>query len=88
MGLSAESERPELVQFGDLTPEHFERHPVWIQCHVVDYEAPWHDDTDEETFRPWSGPLPVDPSDALFLVRATASLSNGTTLRGFLTQRR
>ena len=85
MGLSAESERPELVQFGDLTPEHFERHPVWIQCHVVDYEAPWHDDTDEETFRPYLEALPADPAAGMLLVRADLILADGTRLEGFVT---
>ena len=77
--------RPELVQFGDLTPGHFERHPVWVQCHVVDYDEPWYDDTDEETFRPWLEPLPADHGDGMLLVRADFILADGTRLQGFVT---
>lgn len=81
----AVTERPELVQFADLTPAHFAAHPVWIQCHVVDYDQPWHDDTDEETFRPWTGPLPAGPEEGTVLVAADLMLADGTTLSGFVT---
>ncbi len=42
--------RSELKQFGELEPEDFERHPVWIGCHTADYGKPWYNDSDEETF--------------------------------------
>lgn len=77
--------RPELVQFGDLTPDHFRRHPVWIQCHVADYDEPWYDDTDEETFRPFLEPLPAGPSAGMLLVHAALTLADGTRLEGFVT---
>lgn len=77
--------RPELVQFADLTTAHFDRHPVWINCHVADYDEPWYDETDEETFRPWTGPLPTDASEGMLLARATFTLADGSTLDGFLT---
>jgi hypothetical protein len=76
---------PELVQFGELTPDHFRRHPVWLQCHVADYDEPWYEETDEETFRPCLEPTPVDPKLGMLLVRATGTLADGTALRGFLT---
>ncbi|HEY7363183.1 MAG TPA: hypothetical protein VIE37_03670 [Methylomirabilota bacterium] len=76
---------PELKQFGDLGPSDFERHAVWIGCHTADYDEPWYDETDEETFRPWSGPLPVDPSQGMLLVRATLQLADGTAVPGFVT---
>jgi len=79
------STRPELVQFGNLTLAHFDRHPVWIACHIADYEEPWYDDTDEETFRPWIGSLPVDASEGMTLARADFTLADGTRLEGFLT---
>jgi hypothetical protein len=78
-------QRPQLVQFGDLTPAHFAAHPAWIQCHVVDYDEPWHDETDEETFRPWTGPLPAGPEEGILLVAADLTLADGTSLKGFLT---
>jgi len=79
------TERPPLVQFADLTPTHFSTHLVWIQCHVVDYDEPWHDDTDEETFRPRTGPLPAGPEEGMLLVAADLTLADGTTLSGFVT---
>lgn len=76
---------PELVQFGDLTPAHFERHPVWISCHIADYDEPWYDQTDEETFRPWTEALPVDASYGMLLAKAEFLLADGTRLEGFMT---
>jgi hypothetical protein len=77
--------KPELKQFADLVETDFQRHPVWIQCHIVDYDEPWHDETDEETFRPWTGETPADPSDGMLLVRATGTLPDGTRFPGVLT---
>ena len=77
--------RPELKQFGELTPADFERHPVWIGCHTADYDEAWYDDTDEETFRPRGDALPADPSEGMLLVRAAAVLSDGTRRAAFLT---
>lgn len=77
--------RPELKQFGELEPEDFERFPVWIGCHTADYGKPWYEDTDEETFRPWTGKLPADPSDGMLLVRATIELHHGSRYPGFVT---
>ena len=54
---------PTLKQFGDLSPLDFDASPVWVQCHIIDYDEPWYDDTDEETFRPWDRALPVDPDN-------------------------
>ena len=77
--------KPELKQFGDLSPADFERYPVWIACHTEDSAEPWFNETDEETFRPWTGPLPVGPSDGMLLVRATFELHDGSHHDGFLT---
>lgn len=76
---------PELKQFGDLTREDFERYPVWIGCHTADYDEPWYDDTDEQTFRPWTGDLPADASKGMLLVRATIELQDGSRHPGFTT---
>jgi hypothetical protein len=77
--------KPELKQFADLTPADFERHPVWIACHTEDYAEPWFNETDEETFRPWMGALPVGPSDGMLLVRGTFELRDGSRHDGFMT---
>lgn len=76
---------PNLVQFGDLAPGHFESHAVWASCHSFDYDEPWYDQTDEETFRPWMGPLPINAAAGMFLVRAQLTLADRTVLRGFAT---
>ena len=77
--------KPELRQFGTLTAADFERVPVWLACHVADYEEPWYDETDEETFRPWGGELPVEPQGGMYLVKATATLADGSSFPGFVT---
>ncbi len=77
--------KPLLRQAGDLTAGDFQAHPVWVHCHIVDYDEPWYDETDEETFRPWDGALPVDPSHAIFLLRATLIFNDGSQHPGFLT---
>jgi hypothetical protein len=53
--------------------------------HAADADEPWYGETDEETFRPWLGALPVGPDDGWFLVRATFTLADGTALAGFVT---
>jgi len=78
-------DKPELKQFGDLTLEDFDRQPVWIACHTADYSENWYDDTDEETFRPWSGTFPVDAPQAMLLVKASFELKDGSEYPGFMT---
>src|SRR5208282_3103603 len=43
------------------------------------------EETDEETFRPWNGSLPVDPGEAMYLVRASLTLADARVYQGFLT---
>lgn len=76
---------PELKQFSDLKPGDFARHPVWIGCHTADYDEPWYDETDEETFRPWTGTLPVGADEGMLLVRAILETKDGTQYGGFVT---
>ena len=71
--------------FGDLTPDHFRRHPVWINCHTADYEDVWYGETDEETFRPFLDALPAGPEHGMLLVHADLTLADGTRLEGFVT---
>jgi hypothetical protein len=77
--------KPELKQFGDLARADFSRYPVWIACHTADYGEPWYEETDEETFRPWTGALPVSPSEGMLLVRATLELRDASRHPGFVT---
>lgn len=80
-----DNSKPILKQFSELTLQDFYKYPVWIQCHVMDYEELWYDETDEETFRPWLGELPVSPSKAIFLVRSKFIFADGTEYEGFIT---
>jgi hypothetical protein len=82
---SKRKRRPKLVQFGALTPEHFTKWPVWMSVHIADYDEPWYDDTDEETFRPFDGKLPANPNKWTLLVRAEMTLADGSVFPGFVT---
>ncbi len=77
--------KPLLKQFGELKLDDFENHPIWVNCHTVDYNESWFDETNEETFRPWAKETPVDPKDAMFLVKASFTFADGTFLKGFVT---
>jgi hypothetical protein len=80
--------RPELKQIAELTAADFQRHPVWIGCHTADHDQEWYDETDEETFRPWTGSEPLDPAKGMFLVRARATFADGSVHDAFLTPAR
>jgi len=82
---SRSSSGVELRQFGELRLQDFETHPVWVNCHVIDYNESWYEETDEETFRPWDKELPVDPAETMFLVKATLIMADGTEMPGFIT---
>lgn len=79
------AKKPLLRQFGDLTANDFVSHPVWIACHSADYDEPWFEETDEETFRPWIGALPVAPEEGMLLVRSRMTLADGRSFPGFIT---
>lgn len=76
---------PLLKQFGELTPDDFVQAPIWANVHCLDYDKPWYEGTDEETFRPWDGPRPVPHGGVIFLVRATLRLADGSLHGGFVT---
>lgn len=78
--------RPAFVkQYTDLTEQDFLARPVWVGVHGMDEGEGWHDDCDEESFRPWTGSLPVGPQEGMLLVRAQFTLADGTTFSGFIT---
>ena len=73
---------PQLRRIDTLSLQDFERSPVWVQSHGFDNEQAWYSSTDEETFRPWDGPVPVR-SGHIFLVGADFRLADGTSLGGY-----
>jgi hypothetical protein len=74
-----------LKQFGDLTAGDFSEHPIWIALHGSDEDEPWYDECDEETFKPWTGALPVSPEEGMLLVQATLTFADGSIAPGFIT---
>lgn len=54
----------------------------------MDYDEPWYDQTNEETFRPWTGSLPVSPAEGMLLVRAVFECADGSRHPGFSRVRR
>jgi hypothetical protein len=75
---------PVLKQFRHLTRADFEVHPVWVQVWTTDRGEPWRDSSDEETFRPWLGSVPVDPERGDFLARAELLFADGSVHMGFM----
>jgi len=71
--------------FKDMTLSDFEEYPIWINCHLIDYEQPWYDETREDYFRPWFGYLPIIPGNMIFLVKSNLTCFDGTTYNGFIT---
>jgi|HubBroStandDraft_2_1064218.scaffolds.fasta_scaffold629716_1 hypothetical protein len=78
-------ELPLLRDISELTPSDFREHPLWVCVHGRDQEAPWYEQTNDQTYRPWIGALPYvpkSPFDAV-LVAAIFELADGTTYRGY-----
>lgn len=78
-------DRPVIKQFAELGPSEFSQHPVWVSCHTLDSDEPWNDETNEESFRPWTGDLPVGPDEGMLLVSAVFRLADGRNAKGFMT---
>jgi hypothetical protein len=77
-------DRPNVKQFGQLMPDDLVTHPVWVSCHSIDYDEPWYDETDEETFRPWLSEIPVG-ADEMYLVACQFTMADGSHHQGFET---
>ncbi len=77
--------KPTLCQFENLTCKDFKAHPVWVNCHVEDFDENWYDETDEETFRPWDRGFTINLDESIFLISATFTFKDGTKMSGFIT---
>jgi hypothetical protein len=75
---------PEMKQVYEPAASDFERYPVWIGVHNYDYGQPWHRFSDEQTFRPWTGPLPFTEERGVVLVTATFELADGSRYSGYV----
>jgi hypothetical protein len=78
-------EAPTLKQIENLTPSDFDCHPIWVGVHNNDFGEPWYDQSDEQTYRPWTGPLPFPGKDrfAIFLVATSFCLADGSVYPGY-----
>ncbi len=65
----------------ELTQDDLRQFPVWEFC--LDEEGV--NGQDEETVRPFQMQGPLDASLGMFIVRATFSLADGSTMSGYLT---
>jgi hypothetical protein len=74
---------PELKQETDLSPADFARQPVWVGVHHYDSDQPWYEQSDEETFRPWTGPLPFAEPRGFALVATEFVLADGSVYGGY-----
>lgn len=77
---------PLLRDQGSLLRADFDRYPVWVRVQDYDREQPWYRGSTEQTYRPWEGPLPLQPRSQfhLALVAASFRLSNGDFHTGYL----
>ena len=75
---------PELKQRPDLSLADFERQPVWVSVHNMDFGKPWYDACDEDTVRPWSEPLPASTKRGMVFVAATFVLRDGSAYPGYV----
>lgn len=73
----------ELKQEPELSPADFKRYPVWISVHNYDSHESWYEASDEETVRPWTGPLPFSEERGIALGSAIFKLADGSTYTGF-----
>ena len=76
---------PILKQIEDLTRSDFELHPVWVGVHNNNIDQPWYAQSDEQTYRPWTGPLPFSSGGQfpIFFVAASFYLADGTVYSGY-----
>ena len=77
-------QKPVIKSYADLTPADFEASPVWINCHVADEAEDWYDETVEDDYRPAGRRPSFVNDDNMYVVKATATLSDGTRLPAFL----
>ncbi len=75
---------PELKQFQDLVPADFQRFPVWVGVHNLDFGEPWYEGTNEGTCRPWTGLFPVPAKPGFVWLVATFELHDGSSYPGFV----
>src|SRR5260370_9083965 len=75
---------PELKLFQGLVAVYFQRFPVWVGVDNLDFGEPWHEGTNEDTCRPWTGLFPVPAKPGFVWLVATFELHDGSSYPGFV----
>ncbi|HEY5328457.1 MAG TPA: hypothetical protein VIJ79_01120 [Acidobacteriaceae bacterium] len=75
-------DKADFKQKYELTPGDFERHPAWVGVHNYDYGQPWHEGTDEDTYRPWNDAPRFTGRSGFLLLAATIELADGSMFPG------
>jgi hypothetical protein len=75
---------PILKQSSDLMPGDFRSNPVWVGVRYFDHGQPWYENADDQTYRAWTGPLPLQIERQFPFVRvlATFRLADGSEFDG------
>lgn len=78
--------RPRLKDQFQLVRSDFDRFPVWVRAQDYDQNQPWYGACTEQTYRPWDGPVPIEPRTPFpfVLVRASLKLSDGGIYPGYI----
>ena len=76
---------PLLKDVTALTWADFVQHPIWIGVHNNDYGEPWYAESNDQTYRPWTGSLPFEERSQfpIFLVAANFQLASGDNYPGY-----
>jgi hypothetical protein len=77
---------PILKEQWSLKPTDFEHHPVWVRAIDYDREEPWFQEITEQIYRPWDGPLPIDPKSQFPFVLLASSFRflDGNSYSGYI----
>ncbi len=78
----------ELRSFNSLNLDDFGQYPVWIRVRSFDFDQPWYDSSDDETFRSWNGHLPFSEARGMVIVAASMKFKDGSVHRGFVSPAR
>lgn len=76
-------QRGPIVLYDDLSQEHFQKAPIWLDVHLQEFGRWLFELEDEESFRPWDGKYPA-PRTFRGFVRAEFTAANGKILSGVI----
>lgn len=76
---------PLLKDRASLIRTDFDGNPIWVRVQDYDKDQPWFQGSTDQTYRPWDGPLPLQPRTPypFVLLAASFRLSNGDCYPGY-----